>query len=45
VETGVLVREVTAGTPAARAGLQPGDVVVTEGSFFLRAEAVRNAPS
>jgi len=27
------------------AGLQPGDVVVTEGSFFLRAEAVRNTPS
>lgn len=26
-------------------GLQPGDVVVTEGSFFLRAESLRNAPS
>jgi RND family efflux transporter MFP subunit len=25
-------------------GLQPGEVVVTEGSFFLRAERVRNAP-
>jgi RND family efflux transporter MFP subunit len=27
-----------------RQGLQPGEVVVTEGSFFLRAESVRNAP-
>jgi cobalt-zinc-cadmium efflux system membrane fusion protein len=26
-------------------GLQRGDVVVTEGSFFLRAESLRNAPS
>jgi hypothetical protein len=26
-------------------GLQPGEVVVTEGSFFLRAERLRNAPS
>lgn len=26
-------------------GLEPGDTVVTEGSFFLRAEALRNAPS
>lgn len=26
-------------------GLQPGEVVVTEGSFFLRAEVVRNSPS
>lgn len=26
-------------------GLKAGEVVVTEGSFFLRAEAVRNAPS
>jgi RND family efflux transporter MFP subunit len=25
-------------------GLQPGEVVVTEGSFFLRAESLRNAP-
>ena len=30
---------------AVLAGVQPGDVVVTEGSFFLRAEALRNAPS
>jgi RND family efflux transporter MFP subunit len=28
-----------------RNGLQPGDVVVTEGSFFLRAESLRNAPA
>ena len=27
------------------AGLRPGDVVVTEGSFFLRAESLRNSPS
>ncbi len=26
-------------------GLKPGEVIVTEGSFFLRAEALRNAPS
>lgn len=26
-------------------GLQPGEIVVTEGSFLLRAEAARNAPS
>lgn len=25
-------------------GVEPGEVVVTEGSFFLRAEAQRNAP-
>jgi membrane fusion protein, heavy metal efflux system len=29
---------------AVLSGVQPGEVVVTEGSFFLRAEAVRNAP-
>lgn len=26
-------------------GLEPGEVVATEGSFFLRAESLRNAPS
>jgi Cu(I)/Ag(I) efflux system membrane fusion protein len=26
-------------------GLEPGEVVVPEGSFFLRAESHRNAPS
>ena len=26
-------------------GLRPGEVVVTEGSFFLRAESLRNGPS
>jgi RND family efflux transporter MFP subunit len=43
-------RVVTLGPPvgdgyAVLAGLSPGEVVVTEGSFFLRAEAVRNSPS
>lgn len=28
-----------------RSGVQPGEVVVTEGSFFLRAEMLRNAPT
>jgi RND family efflux transporter MFP subunit len=28
-----------------RQGLEPGAVVVTEGSFFLRAESLRNAPA
>jgi len=28
-----------------RSGVQPGEVVVTEGSFFLRAEMLRNAPA
>jgi len=26
-------------------GLRPGEVVVTEGSFFLRAESLRNSPA
>ena len=29
---------------AVVAGLRPGEVVVTEGSYFLRAESLRNAP-
>jgi RND family efflux transporter MFP subunit len=28
-----------------RSGVQPGEAVVTEGSFFLRAEILRNAPA
>jgi membrane fusion protein, heavy metal efflux system len=28
-----------------RQGLEPGEAVVTEGSFFLRAESLRNAPA
>jgi membrane fusion protein, heavy metal efflux system len=28
-----------------RSGVQPGETVVTEGSFFLRAEMLRNAPT
>jgi RND family efflux transporter MFP subunit len=43
-------REIRVGQPigdgyTVLAGLQAGDVVVTEGSFFLRAESLRNAPS
>lgn len=30
---------------AVLSGLSPGDVVVTEGSFFLRAESLRNNPA
>jgi len=28
-----------------RSGVQPGEIVVTEGSFFVRAEMLRNAPA
>jgi RND family efflux transporter MFP subunit len=43
-------RQVRLGPPMADSytvlsGLRAGDMVVTEGSFFLRAEALRNAPS
>ena len=43
-------RDVRVGKPigdgyAVLAGLQAGDMVVTEGSFFLRAESLRNSPS
>jgi|SRR5882724_1922435 len=41
VELGPLVGEFY----PVRQGLQPGEVVVTEGSFFLRAESLRNAPA
>jgi cobalt-zinc-cadmium efflux system membrane fusion protein len=42
-------REIRVGQPigdgyVVLAGLQTGDVVVTEGSFFLRAESLRNSP-
>lgn len=42
-------RQIRVGSPmgegyAVLAGLQPGDLVVTEGSFFLRAESLRDAP-
>jgi cobalt-zinc-cadmium efflux system membrane fusion protein len=30
---------------AVRSGVQPGETVVTEGSFFLRAEMLRYAPA
>lgn len=44
-------RTVRFGEPVGEAGhavligLNPGDMVVTEGSFFLRAESLRNNPS
>jgi RND family efflux transporter MFP subunit len=43
-------RQIRVGSPmgdgyAVVAGLRAGEVVVTEGSFFLRAESLRNAPS
>ncbi|MGH7356028.1 MAG: efflux RND transporter periplasmic adaptor subunit [Candidatus Rokuibacteriota bacterium] len=43
-------RQVRVGEPVGDgytvlAGLRPGEVVVTEGSFFLRAESLRNSPS
>jgi cobalt-zinc-cadmium efflux system membrane fusion protein len=46
----IVQRTVTLGSLAGELftvlqGLQSGEVVVTEGSFFLRAESLRNAPS
>ena len=43
-------REIRVGPPigdgyTVLAGLRPGEIVVTEGSFFLRAESLRNSPS
>ena len=43
-------RVVRLGAPVGEAytvlsGLKPGETVVTEGSFFLRAESLKNAPS
>jgi multidrug efflux pump subunit AcrA (membrane-fusion protein) len=43
-------RTVALGQPVGEAytvlrGLAPGEAVVTEGSFFLRAESLRNAPA
>ncbi len=43
-------REIRVGPPigdsyTVLSGLRPGEVVVTEGSFFLRAESLRNSPS
>jgi len=42
-------RQVRLGSPVGDnytvlSGLEPGEAVVTEGSFFLRAEVLRNAP-
>jgi len=43
-------RQVRVGSPigdnyTVLSGLKPGETVVTEGSFFLRAEVLRNAPA
>jgi len=45
-----LQREVLAGDPignqvAVLKGIQPGELVVTDGAFFLRAEHERTAPN
>jgi RND family efflux transporter MFP subunit len=42
-------RQVRSGSPigdnyTVLSGLKPGETIVTEGSFFLRAEVLRNAP-
>ncbi len=44
-----ILRQVRLGSPigdnySVLSGLKPGEAVVTEGSFFLRAEVLRNAP-
>ncbi|HXH13326.1 MAG TPA: hypothetical protein VNP04_26555 [Alphaproteobacteria bacterium] len=50
-EAGTFIqRTVALGQPVGESytilgGLEPGEMVVTEGSFFLRAESLRNAPS
>jgi RND family efflux transporter MFP subunit len=41
----VRVGEQRAESYVVLSGLQPGEIVVTDGSFLLRAEAARNAPS
>jgi len=48
-ESKFIQRQVRLGSPigdnyTVLSGLKPGETVVTEGSFFLRAEALRNAP-
>jgi RND family efflux transporter MFP subunit len=45
IQRQIRVGEPTGDGYVVLAGLRPGEVVVTEGSFFLRAESLRNAPS
>ena len=45
IQRQVRVGEPVDGGYVILAGLRPGEVVVTEGSFFLRAESLRNSPS
>lgn len=45
VQRTVTLGALAGGSYTVLQGLQSGEVVVTEGSFFLRAESLRNAPS
>lgn len=45
VQRTVTLGSLAGGSYPVLQGLQRGEVVVTEGSFFLRAESLRNAPS
>ena len=45
VQRAVTLGALAGGSYTVLQGLQSGEVVVTEGSFFLRAESLRNAPS
>jgi RND family efflux transporter MFP subunit len=44
VQRQVRLGQLTGDSYGVLAGLRAGDIVVTEGSFFLRAESLRNAP-
>lgn len=44
IQRQVRLGSLTGGSYTVLSGLRAGDTVVTEGSFFLRAEALRNAP-
>lgn len=44
IQRQIRVGSLTGDSYTVLSGLQPGDTVVTEGSFFLRAEGLRNAP-
>ncbi|MBI1727232.1 MAG: efflux RND transporter periplasmic adaptor subunit [Candidatus Rokubacteria bacterium] len=45
IQRQVRLGSLTGGSYTVLSGLRAGDTVVTEGSFFLRAEALRNTPS